>query len=483
MSATAPPAIVLFRKDLRLADNPALSAAIERGGPVILLHIRETDDPNSAALGAAQGWWQHHSIAALQSAIEKTGNRLILATAEQNLLVTELVKTVSPSAVYWNRRYHKRGRDNDATLKTWLLRHGVDARSFAANLLHEPANIQSSQGNYYRVYTPFWKALRGKLQLPSLIDAPNKILAPAQYPPSEKLEDWGLLPTRPNWAKGFEETWRPGEAGAMSALDDFISSALHRYRDGRDLPSKRYTSRLSPHLACGEITPTQIWQHIETRLAHEVDLNSEKFLQELVWREFCWHIFFHSDDMQSQEFNAKFSDFAWGFDETLFDRWTKGETGYPIVDAGMRELWQTGWMHNRVRMITASFLVKHLMIDWRYGERWFRDTLVDADAASNAASWQWVAGCGADAAPYFRIFNPILQGEKFDQDGDYVRRYVPEIANLPDKFIHRPFDAPSDVLEKAGIALGHSYPRPIVEHAKARARALDAFQRVKTSQM
>ena len=475
------PAIVLFRRDLRLCDNPALDAAIKTGAPVIMIYIREVDDPDAGSLGAAQHWWLHHSLSALSQSIKTCGNRLILATGTQNEIVTGLVKETAARRVYWNRRYHLRGRETDAALKSALKDVGVEAKSFSANLLHEPSRLKTGAGGPYRVYTPFWKAFSADENLPHPLPAPSRIPAPATFPRSEDLKDWHLLPTQPDWAAPFVPHWQPGETGAAAALDAFVESAAKGYRTLRDFPGGRHTSRLSPHLALGEISPLQIWHAIRTLEGTSPTEDTIHFRKELVWREFSWHLLFHYPDLQTREFNPRFAEFPWDFDAEGYRLWTKGLTGYPIVDAGMRELWQTGWMHNRVRMIVASFLIKDLMIDWRHGEAWFRDTLVDADPASNAASWQWVAGSGADAAPYFRIFNPILQGEKFDPDGHYIRQFVPELSRLPNKYIHRPHEAPLDVLSKAGVKLGTTYPRPVVDHGRARDRALAAYKEVSGS--
>lgn len=471
------PTLVLLRRDLRLSDNPALREAVDKGNPVIVIYIRETDDPDAGALGSAQDWWLHHSLTELAERIEKTGNRLILKSGKQKQIVDELISETGAEAVYWNRRYHKQGRELDADIKSDLKERGIEAKSFGASLMHEPSKLQTKSGGFYKVYTPFWKAFSADPPYGGPHPGLRKILAPETLPASDDLKDWNLLPTKPDWASRFSDHWSPGELGALRALDDFLDGVVADYKKGRDFPARHATSRLSPHLALGEISPLQIW-HAVSEIKSKSD-DHQKFLQELVWREFSWHLLFHFPELGKTEFNDRFKDFAWDFDQDLFDCWCKGETGYPIVDAGMRQLWQTGWMHNRVRMIVASFLIKDLMIDWRHGEKWFRDTLVDADPASNTASWQWVAGSGADAAPYFRIFNPVLQGEKFDPKGDYVRSFVPEIADLPDKYLHKPFDAPEKVLKSCGITLGKDYPRPIVDHGVARDRALEAFQATK----
>lgn len=470
------PNIVLLRRDLRLADNPALQRAVDDGGPIILLYIKEVDDPDAGALGAAQGWWLHHALTSLCVAIAHCGNQLVLRTGIQSDIVNAVIAESDAKAVYWNRRYHLRGRESDAELKADLLARGIDAQSFSANLLHEPYKLKTGACGPYRVYTPFWKAFSASEHLLPPLPAPEHLRPLTQALKSEPLEDWGLLPTKPNWASSFADHWQPGEAGAQAALRAFIDEAIVGYKTKRDLPGGQYTSRLSPHLALGDISPLQVWQAIREAEDGSPDDDTVHFRKELVWREFSWHLMFHFPDLATKEFNPRFEGFDWGFDDKSFDAWTKGQTGYPIVDAGMRELWQTGWMHNRVRMVVASFLVKHLMMDWRHGERWFRDTLVDADPASNAASWQWVAGSGADAAPYFRIFNPVLQGEKFDADGDYVRRFVPELSKMPNAYIHKPFAAPASILEHVGVKLGETYPKPIVDHAFARDRALSVYK-------
>lgn len=481
MPSSNTPSIVLIRRDLRLGDNPALTEAIKRGGPVILLYIRETDDPDAGALGAAQRWWLHHSLTRHMKACESRGNRIILRTGSQNEIVRKIAREVGANAIFWNRRYHLKGRETDADLKSWAKEHGLEAKSFAANLLHEPSKLLTGAGGPYRVYTPFWKAFSSAETFGEPLPAPSKIPAPEKMPESDTLEDWKLLPTKPNWAASFPETWIPGEQGGKVALIFFLEEAMRGYRTQRDFPGGKNTSRLSPHLALGEISPLQIWHAVEEAEKGHPTEDTVHFRKELAWREFSWHLLFHYPDLATREFNPRFAEFGWDFDERGFRAWTRGITGYPIVDAGMRELWQTGWMHNRVRMIAASFLIKDLMIDWRHGEQWFRDTLVDADPASNAASWQWVAGSGADAAPYFRIFNPVLQGEKFDPQGEYVRRYVPEIGKLGNEAIQKPFEASKAALEKAEVRLGFTYPKPMVDHGVARDRALRAYDAVKGS--
>lgn len=481
--AAISPSIVWLRNDLRLADNPAIDATIASGSPPLFVYIfHESGDVR--ALGGASRWWLHHSLAALAAGLEKIGGRLDILRGDPAKLLPDLATAFNAKHVMWTRRYDADGITVDTQIKSRLTALGIAAESFNGLLLHEPWTVKTKTGGPFRVFTPFWRAC---LALPPPADplrAPGQLASVPwnrRAPPRIALDDLGLLPTKPDWTGGLRDEWTPGEAGAKERLVDFLDDALPHYADERDLPSRPSTSRLSPHLAFGEISPRQIWhaaQHVAAKSAAAAR-NVDKFLSEIGWREFSYHLLFYNPDLPQKNFQQRFDDFPWraAADKDL-RAWQKGKTGYPIVDAGMRELWQTGFMHNRVRMIVASFLIKHLMIDWREGERWFWDTLVDADPANNAASWQWVAGSGADAAPFFRIFNPILQGEKFDPDGAYVRRFVPELAECPSDFIHKPWLAPEAVLNKAGIKLGESYPAPIVDHARARERALAAFKKL-----
>ncbi len=470
------PAIYWIRKDLRLADNRALLAASKDARPVIPVFIREDD--SAGALGGAQAWWLERSLARLAEAYEKRGARLILRSGDPADVIFALIEETGAKSVFWNRRYTPDGIATDTALKRKLGDAGVQAESFAGHILHEPSKFRTKTGGPYKVYTPFWKALSAEARVPDPLDAPEELTTANAKPESETLSDWRLYPGKPDWAAGFEPLWTPGERGARERLDRFIDEFAENYAASRDRPDIEATSMLSPHLALGEISPALIWHGIN-RAKNLSAENRKKFLQELVWRDFCHHLLFHSPDLATKNWNDRFDGFEWVEDDEALAAWTRGKTGYPIVDAGLRQLWREGTMHNRVRMIAASFLVKDLMIDWRSGEEWFRDTLVDADPASNPANWQWVAGSGADASPFFRVFNPVLQGEKFDPDGDYVRRYVPELAALPAKHIHAPFDAPKAVLEEAGITLGETYPKPIVDHKAARKRALAAFEKIK----
>jgi len=472
------PILVWFRKDLRLDDNHALSAAVATGRAIIPVYMREPEETGTGPLGAAQAWWLHHSLKALHASLAELGSRLVLLSGQARDILPEVAKRSGAGAVFWNRRYDPKGIAIDQPLMDGLRDSGLLVRSFAGQLLHEPARLKTGTGGPYRVYTPFWRALEGSGEPDVPIEAPKALQAPDQWPDSETLDDWQLLPVKPDWAKTFSEIWTPGEASALQRLSEFVDQDLAGYKHNRDRPGIQGTSQLSPHLALGEISPARIWHATRGRSdAPAEDVTT--FRKEVVWRDFSYHLLFHHPTLPTENLNRKYDDFPWVSDNDAFSRWTKGMTGYPIVDAGMRQLWRHGYMHNRVRMIAASFLIKDLLIDWRQGEAWFADTLVDADPASNAASWQWVAGSGADASPFFRVFNPILQGEKFDAEGAYIRRFVPELARLPDTYIHRPFEAPEAVLKAAGVALGSDYPAPIVNHAMARDRALAAYNTIK----
>lgn len=469
------PALVLFRRDLRVGDNRALAAAAQSGKPVIPVLV--FDENEGRAPGAASRWWLHGSIEALSEALDVRGVKLVLRRGPQAEIVSDLVETTGADSVFWNRRYDPPGSEADRALKRDLRQRGVDAESFDGQLLHEPTLLLTGSGTPYKVFSPFWRALVAGGEPRAPVAAPKIIKPFRDSPRGDSLADWRLKPTTPDWAGGLRESWTPGEAGAAALLRAFADDSLDGYAKGRDYPASGSTTRLSPHLAHGEITPFQIWHALNGAEAPGRDI--EKLRQEIVWREFCAHLLFHHPDLATRNFNARFDAFPWKGGDQAFECWTKGQTGYPIVDAGMRELWRTGWMHNRVRMVCASFLSKHLLQDWRRGEAWFWDTLVDADPASNPANWQWVAGSGADAAPYFRVFNPMLQGERFDPDGDYVRANVPELARMPAKHIHAPWKAPGDVLDDAGVSLGTTYPMPTIEHGKGRDRALAAYERIK----
>lgn len=476
---SASPVILWFRQDLRLQDNAALHAALARGGPVIPVYILDEAGEGDWPAGGATKWWLHHSLVALETALRARGSRLILARGDSGEVLSELITTTGAGAVYWNRRYEPAIIARDKVIKADLVAARIEAKSFNSTLLFEPHTIANKQGKPFQVFTPYWRHCL-TLPTPAVVHVKAGLLpAPAAWPASLAVEKLRLLP-RLKWDAGFYPEWTPGEAGAQKQLKVFVAEAMARYEDTRNLPAEAGTSRLSPHLHFGEIGPRQIWAAVQA-LSKESGVfppsrGAQVYLTEIGWREFAYHLLFHYPHTPAQPLREDFKKFPWAADRdgAKLRAWQRGQTGYPIVDAGMRELWHTGWMHNRVRMIVASFLVKHLRLPWQQGAAWFWDTLVDADLASNTLGWQWSAGCGADAAPYFRIFAPVTQGERFDSAGAYVRRWVPEIAKLPDKFLHAPWTAPAHIREQAKID-GH-YPDPIVDHAKARADALAAFK-------
>jgi deoxyribodipyrimidine photo-lyase len=474
---TAAPLIVWFREDLRLADNPALSHAAQTGQPVVALYILD-ETPGVRRLGGASRWWLDKSLASLAEGLRTTlGGRLILRRGKALPVLKSLVEETGATGVCWNRLYDSGAITRDKAIKSDLMGAGVTCVSFNAALLNEPWTVTKADGKEFRVFTPYWNAARGAADAVQPTPSAAVVNWFARETASDDLADWGLHPRSPDWSTGFLD-WRPGESGALAQLDAFLSGGAAGYATRRDFPADPATSRLSPHLHFGEIGPRQVFA-AAARAAitdHAIAGDAETFEKELGWREFNHHILFHHPDIPTRNFRDAFDDFPWREDPGALEAWKRGRTGYPIVDAGMRQLWTSGWMHNRVRMIVASFLTKHLLIDWREGEAWFWDTLVDADLANNVANWQWVAGSGADAAPYFRVFNPVLQGAKYDPDGDYVRRWVPEIAALPNAFIHKPWDAGEEILRSAGVRLGSTYPAPIVDHAVARERALGAYR-------
>ncbi|MEQ9527904.1 MAG: deoxyribodipyrimidine photo-lyase [Parvibaculaceae bacterium] len=469
---TPAPVILWFRRDLRLDDNPALAAAAARSGPVLPLFILDPEEE----IGGASRWWLHGSLEALGESLARLGSLLVLRKGDPLKLLPAIVEETGASAVFWNRCYEPHAISRDKALKSALTEKAVEVKSFAASLLAEPWEVETGSGGPYKVFTPFWRAL-SQTSFDAPVAAPEK-LAGVKDIATDRLNDWGLLPSKPDWAGGLRETWTPGEEGARKRLLAFVDEAMADYGAARDLPGTEGTSRLSPHPHWGALSPRRLG-HVGGGDAGGGGRAGDAFLRELAWRDFACHLLYHWPEIVTENWKSEFDAFPWAENDAAFDAWTRGRTGYPVVDAGMRQLWQTGWMHNRVRMIAASFLIKHLMVDWRRGAEWFEDTLVDADLAVNRASWQWVAGSGADAAPYFRIFNPILQGEKFDAEGDYVRAFVPEIAKLYAKYIHKPWHAPAKMLADAGIWLGETYPEPIVDHGEARNRALAAYREMK----
>jgi deoxyribodipyrimidine photo-lyase len=477
---TREPVIFWFRNDLRLADNPGLVAAARSGRPLVALYILDGHAPGRWRPGDASRWWLHHSLHSLAGSIAARGGTLVLRRGEAARVLAAVIRETGARALCWGRDYEPFAMARDRAIERNLKARGLDVRSFDGSLLHEPGTMRNRQGEPFRIYSAFWRACRATADPAPPIDAPGRF-SPGPPIASDDLRSWRLLPSRPNWAKGFEPVWQPGEAGARQRLIQFLDTRAVDYARHRDRPDLDGTSRLSPHLRFGEISVRQVWHAIRAaEAAGCLPLPAvEKFLAELGWREFARHLLHFHPTMPEAPLRAEFAAFPWQSDPGHLTAWRQGRTGYPIVDAGMRELWTTGWMHNRVRMIVASFLIKHLLLPWQAGEAWFWDTLVDADLASNAMNWQWVAGSGADAAPYFRIFNPVAQGEKFDPGGAYVRRWVPELGSLPDAFIHKPWLAPETVRQEAGVVLGKTYPCPVVDHIAALSRALAAFQTLK----
>ncbi|ODT49114.1 deoxyribodipyrimidine photo-lyase [Devosia sp. 63-57] len=464
---TASPTLVWLRNDLRIADNPALHAAEHDGRPVIAIYVHETD-PELRPVGAATRWWLHHSLVALEADLAQHGIVFEVLSGQAGAVLEKFAHDKDAAAIHWNRRYAPAERDLDAAIKSKLRKTGITVTSHPGNLLVEPWMIETGQHKPYSVFTPFWKSLRN-IPIEAPLPAPKKRAAR-----KTRSVDGGY--DIPFWAPKMAQYWTIGEAGARDALGAFLDERLADYPDGRDIPAKDLTSRLSPHLRFGEISPRQIWRAARMRADAEPTLAGpvEKFLSELAWREFSYHQLYHRQDIAEISMQRKYEGMRWRHAPNDLAAWQAGQTGIPIIDAGMRELWETGYMHNRVRMLVASFLSKNLLTDWRLGEKWFWDCLVDADMANNPASWQWVAGSGLDAAPYFRIFNPVTQGERFDASGDYVRRWVPEIAELSDKFVHKPWEAAASDLTAEGIVLGKTYPRPIADLKATRQRALDA---------
>lgn len=465
--------MVWLRDDLRLTDNPALARACATG-PTAVLYVLDEVSEGIRPLGGAARWWLHHSLQNLAAEIAELGGSLILRRGNAAEIVPEVAQQTGAEAVFWNRRYGGAERAIDSELKSALTNANFTVQSFQANLLFEPWTIQpkgagpAESSAHYKVFTPFWRACQESPE-------PRQPLARIESfdgltAPSDALADWGLLPSKPDWSHGLAAEWTPGEAGAEMRLSDFLDRQAESYALARDNPAIEATSRLSPHLRFGELSPFQVWAAL--RQSPGIAAEDERvFRSEVGWREFCWHLLYHHPDLANTNYRRDFDAFRWQpASDSELSAWQHGHTGYPIIDAGMRQLWQTGWMHNRVRMVVASFLVKNLLIDWREGEKWFWDTLVDADLASNPANWQWVAGSGADAAPYFRVFNPVTQSKKFDSDGDYLRKFVPELATLGSKEIHEPWKI-KPTLDGKPL----EYPDPLVDLGASRERALEAY--------
>jgi deoxyribodipyrimidine photo-lyase len=460
---------VWFRRDLRVSDQAALAAAAATGAPVLPLFIDDEGHAKARPIGAAARWWRGRSLLALDKSLRAMGSRLIVRSGPAAEALDSLLSETGASAVYCNLK--RDGASDDAALLAQLRARPVTIETFDANYLHDPLHLRTANGGGFKVFTPFWNRLSGHYRPPREFPAPKRLVTPAQWPLSVPLEE---LQVTDDWTLSIAAVWQPGETAARARLAHFADEIAADYATERDRPDRDGTSRLSPHLAWGEISVHEIWRH----LTQELGGKAVPFLRELGWRDFNMHLLHDFSDLTWQPMQPKFAAFPARDNASMLRAWQRGLTGYPIVDAGMRQLWQTGWMHNRVRMIVGSFLVKDLLIPWQRGEEWFWDTLIDADPAQNGGNWQWVAGCGADAAPFFRVFNPVLQAEKFDPRGSYVRAWVPELAKLPDGLIHQPWTASAARLSEAHVRLGETYPLPIVDHAKARQAALAAYQRM-----
>ena len=468
--------IFWFRQDLRIVDNPGLSKSL-KSDKVLPIYILDDTNSNDFAMGAASRWWLHNSLRELNKNLD---NKLSLYKGDPLEILESLSSRFNIKGIFWNRCYEPWRIERDKKIKSKFIEKDIIVETFNSALLWEPWEILKSDNTPYKVFTPYYR--KGCL----MSEAPRKPLSAPNlntlFEDKEnilQLDDLNLLP-RIKWYKEMEKLWEPGEKGAHKKLESFLSDGLLGYKEGRNFPSKKNVSQLSAHMHFGEISPNQVWHRAKLKKdLPRIEKDLDHFLSELGWREFSYNLLFHFPELPRENLQKKFDNFPWIENEILFDKWKKGLTGYPIVDAGMRELWQTGYMHNRVRMIVGSFLVKNLLLHWHKGEEWFWDCLIDADLASNSASWQWVAGSGADAAPYFRIFNPILQGKRFDPDGSYIKKFIPELEQLPSKYLFSPWEAPIEVLSEANIELGSDYPEPIVDLIKSRDRALEAFSTIR----
>lgn len=463
-----------FRQDLRLFDNPGLYAAAQNGS-VLPIYILDDAIAGEFEMGAASRWWLHHSLQALDQQLH---HHLNVYVGNPATIISTLLKKYPIEAVYWNRSYEPWRISSDRQLKERLKKQAIDCQSFNASLLWEPWEILKDNQEPYKVFTPFYhKACQAESHLRKPISSPKNLHCIKDKNNKKNIHSLGLLP-KISWDQTMQSTWKMGEKAAQHKWKDFLDNHLTGYKKGRDFPAKSNVSRLSPHLHFGEISPVQLWHDLKMVSSfskHQQDI--EAFQRELTWREFSYYLLYHFPDLPRKNFQKKFDHFEWNNNKKLLQAWQHGRTGYPLVDAGMRELWQTGYMHNRVRMVVASFLVKNLLQHWHYGENWFWDCLVDADLANNSASWQWVAGSGADAAPYFRIFNPTTQGETYDREGIYTRQYVPELQHLPNRYLFKPWKAPKHILDTAGVVLGKTYPTPIIDLAQSRNKALEIYKK------
>ncbi|MCQ8278107.1 DNA photolyase family protein [Acetobacteraceae bacterium KSS8] len=469
-------AILWLRHDLRLSDHRALAAALDEFGLIVPVFVLDESDENRWALGGASRWWLHHSLAALGAALRKRQSELVLRRGDSVSILRDLVRETGAAALFCGETHEPWLRSlTDAVEKAV----GVPVHRRRVSTLFDAEAIRTKSGGQYSVYGPFARACRAQPEPEDPLPAPQSIPSPKRMPRSDALDDWGLLPKKPDWSGGFDTMWTPGEAGADKKLKSFLKDRLDGYGASRNVPGDpQGTSMLSPHLHWGEISPNQVW-HAAKQAADRKKAKSgwDSFSGELLWHDFSAYLLRYNPEMPEKPLRAAYAKLPWRRDKAGMRAWQQGRTGIPIVDAGMRQLWRHGWMHNRVRMITASFLVKHMLVSWQDGEAWFFDTLVDADLATNAASWQWIGGCGTDSQPFFRVFNPVTQGKTHDPDGRYVRHYVPELKALPDRWLHCPWQAPQSVLGKAGLVLGRDYPKPILDLDRGRDRALDAYRK------
>ena len=485
-------AVVWFRHDLRLADNPALHAAAEEFDAVVPVFVWTPDEEGNWPPGGAHRWWLHHSLKALADDLDSRSSRLILRAGPALDELQAVLHATGADAVYWNKRHEPAIFERDRDVAQALRADDTTFAVYESTLLHDPDRIQTTSGGPYHVFTPFWNKFRQEVEVPLPLDRPRlgERKAPSNWPASADLSELKLTPEAQdgvNWAEGFTDVWAtrqpgraPGEQGAHQRLEHFLENGLASYDDDRDRPDLDGSSLMSPRLHHGEISPRQIWHAVQEKSGGgPLSDDEESFLSEIAWREFSYHLLHHYGDLPTEVMRDKFENFKWRSAPKRLEKWKRGQTGYPIVDAAMRQLWGIGWMHNRLRMTVASFLTKDLLVGWQDGERHFWDTLVGGDLANNSMGWQWAAGCGPDAQPFFRIFNPVTQGEKYDPNGDFVRRWVPELAALPTEHLHAPWNAPEEVLEAAGVTLGRDYPEPMVDHSKARDRALEEYNKIK----
>ena len=479
-------AIVWFRNDLRLADHRPLTEAIGEANHVLAVFVLDRRAGGAWALGGASLWWLHHSLSALSETIARAGGTLVLREGDAAEIIPDLARQCGAASVHCGRSHEPALRELDRRVEAALAQHSVAFRAHRVSTMFDLDAIRTLAGKIYGVFTPFARACRALPDPEPPLPPVKHMQAPKGRIASDRLADWGLLPSRPDWAGGLRDAWTPGEAGAHDRMQRFLADHLEEYGNSRNIPgNENGTSMLSPHLRWGELSAVQVWhaaREADSRTAKGRSASGgersgfETFQNEILWHEFAAYLLHNNPAMPDKPLRAAYAKLRWRRDPRGLQAWQRGLTGVPIVDAGMRQLWHIGWMHNRVRMITASLLTKHLLVSWQEGEAWFWDTLVDGDLATNSASWQWVAGCGTDSQPFFRIFNPVTQARKFDPDGTYVRRWIPELSKLAPRWLHAPWEAPASELERAGIRLGHDYPKPVISLEEGRDRALSAFR-------